>query len=222
MDNLWLASDSFNSDSTICATGRGTECAGDPIATATGTFKSEATTLGMQNCGSFMPGQTDTSTSNVIDSPSGLSTSYSDSNAHTMTLGGLLSATQDSTTQVHPFPSLKTVWNELGSTYTVPLTTISNTFEVDVPTYVNSQYPIGDPAEITKEETTEEEVTIIDFRITESAAYGAGILVCILGICFFKSKMKKEKLRDLAYRAELKRRNKEQKEGLRGSINQHP
>lgn len=136
-----------------------------------------------------------TSVNNIIDAGSGLSTQYTESAENTLSWDGLQSATLESLQSgensafghLHPFPSLKKLW-QMNATLQIPLSTMQELFAVNSAAFVETEYPAtGATYEAT---TTQEELVAVKVaRIWAICLWSAFLVATLAATIFFSMQL---------------------------------
>lgn len=174
MMDFQLQHQDWVADKFICAAGVGNETCNADLNDEVNSYKQNEFTknssfTAVNNCGSRMFSHGTWNQTSWIDEGSGLSTGYYAARDDYLTYKSLQAPHPDGNGQaldLHPFPALKVLYNQLGATHLIPLGSTRQKYDVNQTAFVDLQYPIdghaptkqiGIPKEVT---STSREVVV--------------------------------------------------------------
>lgn len=129
------------------------------------------------------------STNNAIDQGSGLATAYGGDSDSGLSISALMSPMPgtNSMRHLHPFPSLKAIYEAYGTETEVPLSSMNETFTVTPSSFINVEYPVNTTQPtIDVKNGTKTETTDTKEPITWSVSlYSVIMAVCVILIVIF-------------------------------------
>lgn len=150
MMNMQLQYQSYVNKTFICAAGVGNTTCNANFNDAYNSYQQNEFTknssfMGVNNCGTriFSHGYGAQTTS--VDLDSGFSTSYNAQQDDVLSYKTLQSPHPDGSGEMlhlHPFPSLKVLYNQLGATHEIPLGGTRSIYSLNTTDFVDLQYPI--------------------------------------------------------------------------------